>query len=79
MSNDNSNSSFVYVWCRIICTVTCLWVIRRRNGSSIPGTDDRFSSASKVPHSHRTSHGLVFFGYGWLFPRGGGGGKAAEG
>ena len=45
MSNDNINSLFVYVWCRIISTVTGIWVRRRRNGGSIPGTDERFSYA----------------------------------
>jgi hypothetical protein len=70
MSNNNITSLFVYVWCSIIITVTGLWIRLRKNDSSIPETDERFSSASKGSDFYRTSHDLLFSGYGWLFPRG---------
>ena len=70
MSNDNVNNVFVYVWCSIISTVTDLCVRRRRNDNSIPGTEERFFSASKGPDFYRTSHDLLFSGYGWFCPRG---------
>jgi hypothetical protein len=62
MSNGNINGLFVYVVCSIISTVADLRVIPKRNESSIPGTGERFSSASKGPDSRGISHGFVFSG-----------------
>jgi hypothetical protein len=75
MSNDNINGLFDYVWCGIISTVTGLWVKRQRNGGSISGTDERFSTASKVQtlaEPLTTSYSVDMGGYFH-------GGKAAEG